>query len=301
MTFCIAFAGPRFAFLAGDTRGWIPDGSGPPTVVDNVRKLSPLSGGWAVTGNRVDVSAIVVRAIADCPAADTAAIATRLAGIRPALLQMIYNQPARDVVAILSQPTAVWIVAADPSAGFTCQQVDWLTGEVAAHGGVCVMPLGADPVETTLLVDRELATISRETTRAGYLAAMRRMAGLFHTVADRLGPSGAVSDVVEVGALWRDDAGQVITEHLPPTATENVRLASDDELEALLARPVVMQVGMLKAIAAVAGGLAQLMVGKAADQIGEAIAHPALPRECIWQRPPSTSGPRQSLARCLVH
>jgi len=185
---------------------------------------------------------------------------------------MIYNQPARDVVAILSQPTAVWIVA-DTGAGFSCQEVDWLAGTVAAHEGVCVMPLGADATETARLVS-EMPNALGIATRAEYLATMRRMATLFHVVADRLGPSGAVSDVVEVGALWRDDAGHVITEHLPPTATDNVRRASDDELEALLARSIVMQVGMLRAIAAVGASMAKLMAGHVAEEIAKALAEP---------------------------
>src|ERR1051325_784159 len=102
MTFCVAFAQPRFALVAGDTRGWI-EGAAGHRVIDGVRKITPLMGGWCVTGNRVDISAAVERAIAPCDAADLGGISARLAQLRPILLQRRYELPNPDMRGILSQ------------------------------------------------------------------------------------------------------------------------------------------------------------------------------------------------------
>lgn len=274
MTFCLAFAGQQYAFVAGDTRAW---SVGPPLRVhDGVRKVAPLIDGWCVSANRVDVSTAVERALKDCCADDVATIAARLTELRQTLHPKLFALPSRELVAILGQPTTVWVVAPQADA-FTCRGFDWLTGAVISDGENCVIPYGADPIETARLVERMIAALPTDATRAGYLEAMRRVAQLFHDVASRLGADGPVSDTVEIGGLWRDASGQIVRELLPPTATTDVSQASDADIETMLVKAEgagVFRVGMLGAIRAVASGLAKLYFAQAAGEIAKAIAMP---------------------------
>jgi hypothetical protein len=235
MTFLVAFARPDFALVAADRRGYqLEDGSDttrPRGIIDGVRKVYPLPGGWLVGSFHAASLDRIAAALASCALTDLACVRRRLVAVRPTFERWLAGLPPRRG-AQARDAAHVWTIA-PASTGFVCRDFNWITGDedLVAPGqvGACV-PVGMAEGDLLTLLQPYHTTIET----VDRWDALRRTAALFRAVADHLGPTGSVSADVEIGVLWRDSAGRVVRAHVPPTAAARLEAATAQELEGLL-------------------------------------------------------------------
>lgn len=241
MTFCLAFARPTFALLAGDTRTLtrdVPVDAGdlaalPVTIQDGGdRKLARLRGGWMTGGPLLWWSQQAEAVLAGVDVRDRVALLSALQAFGAGAMREL-EASAPPVVAADTRNRTTLLVIRPAGDCFETVGVNW-AGDELAPGMHPFKLLAGWPDGIPAPDARALAADFQATLEParGLLAAIRATAALFRDVARRCGPTGSVSDQVEIGALTRTPAGRVLRRHLAPVTLEPG--LSDRELGQLL-------------------------------------------------------------------
>jgi len=231
VTFCLAFGDSEGGVVAADTRSRLVDfgsavGAEPELKEqrDDEGKLYPLADGWLTSASAMMWTG---RILSHVSGPKTVAV------IRAAILKTI---PDMAILEQRSPERARYIrdrysllLVGPATAGFEASGLDWRGADAYGLVGpgqvIACGPLGVDVDAQTRLLKQYEARL-RE---ADLVQVIRETAALIHAIYLLGGPTGKVSDRVEIGIVTRDGS-RYRHWHVPPTDCGIVLSGADEQL-----------------------------------------------------------------------